>query len=170
MTAPSKPTLAEMIADIREADWSPRVNRLCDEAEALERENARLTAWGLDMQRNAQACEVKARQVIESDSNRALRAQVEALTSERDELRAQHHRQDCGDVVRALVERNAVLHAQVEAMRAVCEAAREIVSRELVSESDEKPLIDGCFCYSCRQVRLRDALARLDASGKGGAE
>ena len=206
MTAPSKPTLAELIAKVRGySDVQLSCHWLADEAEALEREvervrgdKGRLEAllaemaqcaeWSLaagdphdwrkgllivrdraldatealERERDSARAEIRLHKLARA--NIALRAQVEALTSERDELRSQHHRQDCGDVVRALVERNAVLFRQVEAMRAVVEAVRDAdVHTECIQDHDATG-------YPCPKRRVRDALARLDASGKGGAE
>ena len=64
------------------------------------------------------------RHIAGAREHRSPRAVLRRLPSERDELRSQHHRQDCGDVGRALVERNAVLFRQVEAMRAVVDRRR----------------------------------------------
>jgi hypothetical protein len=62
-----------------------KLERITKERDALRAENARLRAWGASLQRALAALTRKFQQVVESDSNRAPRAQVKRGTEERDE-------------------------------------------------------------------------------------
>lgn len=116
----------------RQKAWELLIKELCAEIERLKAENERLAAWGLGLQRSENAAAKKMQQMAESESNRALRTELDrtkaAAAADLESIVRkwlQENPSALGTAVQALTLANEELQAEVERLRELETVLRE---------------------------------------------